>query len=60
MIFITDRRIVDLRQELEDYAENLDIARGNFQIAMVVNLASDIDKSGEFSGGILIVSSSED
>ncbi len=35
--------------------KNLDIARGEFQIAMVVNLASDIDKSGEFPGGILMV-----
>ncbi len=57
VLFLTER-IVDLQQELEEYTKNLDIARGKFQIAMVLNLASDIDKSGEFSGGILRISES--
>ncbi len=56
VLFLTAQHIDDLKQELEECTKNLDIARGNFQIAMVVNLASDIEKSGEFFGGILRVS----
>ncbi len=58
VVFLTEHHIVDLQQELEECARNLDIARGNFQIAMVVNLASDIDKSSGFSVTVLIVSES--
>ncbi len=52
---LTERTVVDLQRGVEEHAKRLDTARGNFQIAMVLKLASDIDKSGEFSGGILIV-----
>ncbi len=44
---LTEKPAVNL-QELEECVMKLGIARGNFQIAMAVNLASDIDKSGEF------------
>ncbi len=44
-----------LELELTTRTKNLDIVRGNFQIAMIVNLASDIDESCEFSGDILVV-----
>ncbi len=55
VVLLTEHPIVDLQQEMEGRTKNLDIARGKFQIAMVLNLASDIDQSGELSGGILIV-----
>ncbi len=43
-------------QELEECARNLDIARGNFQIKMALNSASDIrNKICEFSGDILVI-----
>ncbi len=55
LLFI-ERPVADLQREVEEYAKKLDIARGNFQIAMVLNFAPDIDKSCVFSGGILVVS----
>ncbi len=42
-ICLTEKPPVNL-QELEEYARKLDTARGNFQIATVLNL----EKSGEF------------
>ncbi len=55
LLFI-ERPVVDLQRKVEEYAKKLDITRGNFQIAMVLNLASGIDKSCVFTGGILVVS----
>ncbi len=51
--FFTEQPRMEL--ELETRTKNLDIARGNFQIVMIVNIASDVDESCEFSGDILVV-----
>ncbi len=55
VVFLTEEPAVGI-QGLEEYASNLDIARGNFQIKMILNLASDIgNKTCEFSGDILVI-----
>ncbi len=48
--------VADQQREVEDYAKKLDTVRGNLQIAMVVHLTSDIAKSCEFLGDILVIS----
>ncbi len=55
-LFLIGRPVANQQREVESYATKLDAVRGNFQIAMVVHLTSDIAKSCEFLGDILVIS----
>lgn len=54
IVIFSEQRVADphpkQRSDLRQSALDLDIARGHFQIAMVVNLAAGIDRSGGFCG----------
>lgn len=52
--YILERCVADPHaqqgSDLKQSAIDLDIARGHFQIAMVLNVAAGIDRSGGFAG----------
>lgn len=52
---LCSEEVEGIEKQIEKHAMELDTARGNFQIAMVVHLASGIDRMGEFSRDIVSV-----